>query len=230
MMSDDGTRIVTATSERAIRIWDVKSGEALTPPIPCPGDRLTTISSVGFSLHDRIVFGRSTSASIGREVAGFLSLWEISSWGKEDVPEWFLKMAEAIGERRLDERGVLLSVPVEESKENRRAELTREGDGTGATLARKLLAPDTKNGAQKQALTPAPVSAPTLPPVTDDSVEVKVFLDHWIVSGNSNTDAPRPQTDFYADPDQQDARQDVRLREQRLRDFQELGRNKRQQG
>jgi hypothetical protein len=184
-MSDDGTRIVTATADRTIRIWDVKSGEALTPPISCPGDRLTTISSVGFSLHDSIVFARSTSIH-GTEFQGSLSIWEIPSWGKDEVPEWFLKMAESIGGRRLDQRGVPLSISSEESKENRRSELTREGGGTAIKLAKKLLAPETKNTQEQRTIAKAQFAAAKPTPGIEESRPPVTAAEQQVASANKD--------------------------------------------
>ena len=132
VFSPDGQRIVTASLDRTAQIWDVNTGQALTPALQhhAPAWRAQ------FSLSARRVFTDASGARVwdsdtGRPLTEWLNL--SSSWGHPileqaggrvimgttngiihvwnipeapvPVPEWFPRFAEALAGIRLGERG-----------------------------------------------------------------------------------------------------------------------------
>ena len=145
-----------------------------------PGSLRATVDSVGFTQDGSNVFARSTLDSESRRDESLSAFWEIPRWEQGHIPEWFLKMAEAIGRRRIDENGFPQDVSLEESRNEREFALSQNGAGMGVTLARKILAPaptrepfiPTASAAGAPALTapaPAPDSTPEMPAPPDES-------------------------------------------------------------
>lgn len=65
--SADGSKVVTASRDRTARVWDVRSGEAITGPMP----HADGLNWAGFSAQDRLVFTRS--------VSGHIQVWHADS-------------------------------------------------------------------------------------------------------------------------------------------------------
>lgn len=107
-LSPDDERLVTVTDEGEMRVWNVRTGDCLTP-----GIRDTPRNS---SEEEGIVVARVSED--GSEV-----LFRVSGHGffsapmppkGEPLPEWFLKLAEALARRHLSSNGRIDEVTVED--------------------------------------------------------------------------------------------------------------------
>ncbi|MBP7866066.1 MAG: hypothetical protein KA419_08965 [Acidobacteria bacterium] len=95
--SQDGTRLITETKDRAVRIWDVKAGAMATEPLQ----------------HDEPVHFAIFSPD-GKRVATMsgdhtLLVWDLGL-GLRNPPDWFLSLAEGLAGLRLDDSGNLIPV------------------------------------------------------------------------------------------------------------------------
>jgi WD40 repeat protein len=103
--SPDGKRIVTTSWDSTVRIWDAQAGKLLTEPME--PDRVVFDSSQ-FS-PDRIPIGTALFSPDGIRIVTALSdsarIWDISPTGKA-APDWLLRLADAVAEQHLNDRGV----------------------------------------------------------------------------------------------------------------------------
>jgi dipeptidyl aminopeptidase/acylaminoacyl peptidase len=134
--SPDGERVITGSHDKSARIWDVRTGRALTEQLKHTGrleavhfspdgERVLTASEdgtlriwdahTGLSLsdplnHERWVFGAQFSPDGQRVVTASdrkeALVWEVPS-APVPVPEWLPELAEAVGGRRLNDQGSL---------------------------------------------------------------------------------------------------------------------------
>ena len=95
--SPDGKRIVTASDDQTARIWDAQTGKPLTDPLK-HGDKL---SSAQFSPDGKRIVTASADWTA--------RIWDISPTRKT-VPEWLLRLANAVAGQRLNDRGVFESM------------------------------------------------------------------------------------------------------------------------
>jgi hypothetical protein len=137
--SPDGERVITASNDKSARIWDVRTGRALTEPLKHTwrldavqfspdGERVLTASGdgtlriwngrTGLPLsdplnHERWVYGAQFSPDGQRVVTASdrkeALVWEVPS-APVPVPEWLPELAEAVGGQRLNDQGSLQHV------------------------------------------------------------------------------------------------------------------------
>jgi WD40 repeat protein len=93
--SPDGTRIVTASLDHSVRIWDAQSGR----PIGQPFHHDDRVMSASFSLGGtRIVTASGNAARI----------WDVTADLEAPIPEWFPLLLETLGGKQFNEDGSLV--------------------------------------------------------------------------------------------------------------------------
>jgi WD40 repeat protein len=91
----DGRRIVTASSDKTARVWDAESGKPVGEPMRHEGDvRMASFSSDG----RRIVTASYNTARV----------WYVAVDLETPLPEWVPELAEALGQRRFNDEGLLV--------------------------------------------------------------------------------------------------------------------------
>jgi len=95
--SPDGQRVVTASSDRTARVWEALTGQALGPPL---------------SHQDQILaacFSPDGQRVVTASVDGTAQVWDVAVDWEGPLPKWLPDLAEALGGKRLDETGHLVS-------------------------------------------------------------------------------------------------------------------------
>lgn len=114
-LSADGRRVVTASKDRTERLWDTESGKPISEPVR------QSFRIVG-----------ATFSADGRQIVtsfadGAIRTWDIAADLESRLPDWLPELAEALGGRRFDEDGRLVS-PNKTIFELRKELLALQGD------------------------------------------------------------------------------------------------------
>jgi WD40 repeat protein len=137
--SRDGRRIVTGSIDKTARVWDAESGKPVGEPMRHE-DRVTAAS---FSPDGR----RIVTASEDKTAR----VWYVAVDVETPLPEWVPELAEALGEQRFNEEGLLV-LPKKSLVELRRELLALKGDDFWSRFGRwffmrgpqRTISPDSK--------------------------------------------------------------------------------------
>jgi hypothetical protein len=136
--SPDGRRIVTASFNKTARVWDAESGK----PVGEPMRHEESVHAASFSPDGRRIVTASDKTA---------RVWDVAVDLETPLPEWVPELAEALGQRRFNEEGLLVS-PKKSVGELRRELLTLKGDDFWSRLGRwffmrgpqRTISPDSK--------------------------------------------------------------------------------------
>jgi WD40 domain-containing protein len=137
--SPDGWRIVTASGDNTVRVWDAESGKSVGEPMR----HEDTVWAASFSPDGRrIVTASQDKTARVRYIAVDL---------ETPLPKWVPELAEALGEQRFNEEGLLVP-PKKSVVELRRELLALKGDDFWSRLGRwfftrgpqRTISPDSK--------------------------------------------------------------------------------------
>src|SRR5262249_54928559 len=113
--SPDGRRIVTGSIDKTVRVWDVESGKSVGEPMRHEG----VVTAARFCPDGR--WGVTASEDKTARV------WDVAVDLETPLPEWVPELAEALGQQRFNEEGLLVS-PKKSVVELRRELLALKGD------------------------------------------------------------------------------------------------------
>ena len=102
--SPDGRRIVTASADKAARVWDAQSGKQLTEKLNHDGE----VRSADFSPDGK----RIVTISVGRTAR----IWDIPPPNAKTAPDWLPRLAEAVAGQRLNDLGFFDSLTEDPSR------------------------------------------------------------------------------------------------------------------
>ncbi len=137
--SPDGRRIVTGSIDKTVRVWDADSGK----PVREPMHHEDVVNDASFSPDGRWIVTASADKTA--------RVWDVAVDLETPLPEWGPELAEALGQRRFNEEGLLVS-PKKSVGELRRELLTLKGDDFWSRLGRwffmrgpqRTISPDSK--------------------------------------------------------------------------------------
>jgi WD40 repeat protein len=145
---EDGMR------EQSLQLWDMETGESLTPPIKIEGS----------SKHPWLQFApaRVGMDKEGRQLSvhykdGMTSLWDVSPSFDGEVPSWISNFGEAIGGIRLGDNGRWVTVAFEEYVNTREQVLEHVSAGVlgdwakwvMATRSERSISPNSQTGVRE---------------------------------------------------------------------------------
>ena len=137
--SDGRPIVVTASFDKTARVWDAESGKPVGEPMRHEG----TVFAARFSPDGRWIVTASADKTA--------RVWYIAVDLETPLPEWVPELAEALGQQRFNEEGLLVP-PKKSVVELRRELLTLKGDDFWSRLGRwffmrgpqRTISPDSK--------------------------------------------------------------------------------------
>ncbi|MBM4040625.1 MAG: hypothetical protein FJ290_19130, partial [Planctomycetes bacterium] len=129
VFSPDGKRIATGSYDTTARVWDAETGRSLAEPMRY---RDSVYSAVFSPDGKRLV--------VAITMRGEAAVWDIGPGADVPIPTWLPALAEAVGGRRLDENGVLASVPADALSKLREQLASSKEDDAYTVFARWLFA------------------------------------------------------------------------------------------
>jgi hypothetical protein len=137
--SPNGRRVVTASDDATARVWDAESGKPVGEPMRHQG----AVTAASFSPDGwRIVTASNDETA---------RVWDAAVDLKTPLPEWVPELAEALGQQRFNEEGLLVP-PKKSIVELRTKLLALKGDDFWSRLGRwffmrgpqRTISPDSK--------------------------------------------------------------------------------------
>jgi roadblock/LC7 domain-containing protein len=137
--SPDGRRIVTGSIDQTVRVWDAESGKPIGEPMRHEG----VVNAASFSPDGRWIVTASEDKTA--------RVWYVAVDLETPLPEWVPELAEALGQQRFNEEGLLVP-PKKSVVELRRELLALKGDDFWSRFGRwffmrgpdRTISPDSK--------------------------------------------------------------------------------------